>query len=593
MEQEVQRITTTKKSNKLVTTLLIIAGILGLILILAAIYFYKIKPATEKKTVGDKTCTCYIIDPVVTSECGDPRKGFSFTQSTVKENVPCPPCSTSSIDITKLNSPTEQESFLSCQLQNLGDKSCKLMTITDSEGKIVTGQISPEDEITVEATFDQKYTNPRFTLNTELQEPDTISEDGLTIKKSFTNFTDTSVEIVATADGPTGDLINSPLCKRVLTVSQQAGTRITGLLLTTRVSEGKNKVSKAVLKASNLKESDTLSVDFSFDSEEFAKLTMNKGLTVDQTKGELVMIEQDLYNTENFSGGTSFSQLDNFIGTLNITAELKDGDAILGKAKTELTFKEVTGKETGETEDIPEEIPNEETEESNFSITGTADQTCLERVAPANVVTYTINITNNAQSSQTIKSIKDKLPLGFTYTLGSSRINSITITDIDYLKSTNIGETTELVWATTSGWSISAGQTLTLVFSAEVGENAITGPNQNEIVIEPAQVPVEPNALRTEIVANVEQTCSPVTQPVEETPDTGIFDSLLGRVITGILILIVGWYIYTKPFGQIVAKKFIDSEVYKGAEMTSWRMFKPKKYFEESTIKRLGKKKKE
>lgn len=592
METEVKRITTTKKSNKLITTLLIIAGILGLILILAAVYFYKIKPSTEKKVVGDKSCTCYFIDPAVTPECGDPRKGFGFTQSTVKENEVCTPCVTTGIDITKLSSNTKKEEFVSCQLQNVQDRRCKLMTITDKDGKIITGQISPDDEITIEATFDRKYSNPQFTVNNKLEEPDTTSEDGLTIKKSFTNFTDTAVDIVATADDGTGERINSPLCKRVISVSQQAGTRVTGLQFATRVSEKQNKVSKAVLKASKLKESESLSIDFSFDNEEFAKLSMNKGLTIDETKGEIVMVEKDLYDIENFSNGISFSQLDNFVGTVNVVAELKDDTTLLGKAEAKLTFKEITGETPVEPEE-PETPPEEETEESNFTVTAEVDNaTCLERVAPNNSVNFTIRITNNAETSQTIKSITNKLPLGFTYISGSSKINGISVTDINYLRSTNIGQTTELVWTTTSGWSISNGQTLSLLFQAEVGPNALTGENQNEVVIEPAQVPSDPNTLRAEAVINVEQTCDPTVQPSDETPDTGIFDSMLNRVIAGILIVIIGWFIYTRPFGQIVAKKLVNSEVYKGAEMTSWRMFKPKKYFEVNTVKKLSKKKK-
>lgn len=49
---EVQRVTTTKQSNKLVNTLLIIAGILGLALIGVAVYFYMIKPKTPSTTTG-------------------------------------------------------------------------------------------------------------------------------------------------------------------------------------------------------------------------------------------------------------------------------------------------------------------------------------------------------------------------------------------------------------------------------------------------------------------------------------------------------------------------------------------------------------
>ena len=232
-------------------------------------------------------------------------------------------------------------------------------------------------------------------------------------QKSFTNFTDSSIELVATADDDTGDSVNSPLCKRVLSVTQQAGTVVTALQFTTR-SDGKtNKVAKTTLKASNLKESDTLSIDFSFDSTDFAKLSMNKGLTLDETKGEIVMIEQDLYKAENFSNAKSFSQLDGFVGTVHVVAELKDGTTPLGKAATDLLFKEITSPSpTTPKEQEPEKPPEEETEESNFSVTGKASETCLDRVAPNNAITYTINITNNASTSQTIKSITNKLPLG-------------------------------------------------------------------------------------------------------------------------------------------------------------------------------------
>lgn len=594
METEVQRVTTTKKSNKTVTTLLIIAGILGFILILAAVYFYMIKPATQTETVGDKTCTCYIIDPAVVAECGNPSRGFNYTQKTVKENEACPTCTTSGLDTTNLASETPQEDFVACQLQNVQDSRCKLMTITNSEGKIITGRVSPEDEIIVEATFDKKYTKPLFSLNTQPEQPDTISEDGLNIKKSFINFIDSSLDIVATATDNTGDTVNSPLCKRILYVSQQAGTRVTGLQFTTRIDEQKNKVSSAILKVSNLTDSENLSIDFSFESDVLAKLTMNKGITFDSTKGELVMIEQDLYNTLNFTNGISFSQLDEFTGTVNVTAELKEEESILGKASTSLTFKEIAGgKDPSGGEELPEEEDPlvEEEHESNFTITGTSNQTCLERVSPNNAVTFSINIKNDATSSQTIKSIKNKLPLGFIYVPNSSQINGVPVTDSQYVKSTDIGQTVELVWANENGWSISEGQTITLVFSAEVGPNALTGDNQNEIVIEPAQVPIDPNTLRAEIIVNVEQSCFPGEEPPGDIPDTGIFDSTLSRVVAGIIIFIIGWYIYSRPFGHVVAKKFIDSEVYKEAEMTSWRMFKPKKYFEEITIKRLGKKK--
>ncbi len=212
--EEVTRVTTTKKSNKLVTTLLIIAGILGLALIGAAVYFYMIKPSAEKPEDVSKTCACYYVDPAVTTECGDPRKGFLFKLVTSKGDTSCQSaCQTSSLPIEDIDSNTKQELFLTCSLPNIQDIRCSEMTIKNKAEKYVVGNITKDDEITLEAKFDKKYDNPTFKINNVNEEPDTISEDGLTIKKTLSQFKTTTVDIVATATGEDGELINSPLVK--------------------------------------------------------------------------------------------------------------------------------------------------------------------------------------------------------------------------------------------------------------------------------------------------------------------------------------------------------------------------------------------
>lgn len=580
--EEVRRVTTTRKSNKLVTTLLIIAGILGLVLIAAAVYFYMIKPSTIKTTTT-RTCACYYIDPAVTSECGDTRKGFMFKTTTLNNSGSCQNiCQTSDLPMNEINSTTKQELFLSCPLSNIQDVRCTEMTVKDKEGKIVTGKILPNEEITIEAKFDKVYSDPEIRLNSTQIKPDSISDDKLVIKKTLSSFTTSSIDIVATAKDSTGEQINSPLCKRIIAIEQTGTANVTGLVLSKRVDEKKNKVSSAVIRTANISDTTGYKIYFSFDNQKFTKLTMTKGFTLDDTKGEISILEQDLYNAANYESGGSFSQLDDFIGTLKVVAELIGPEKSLGTASANIQFSEIKDTVT----EVPT-TPKEESVESNFSLTGTTNVTCLDRVSPNNSAVFTVNITNNASTSQTILSVKNKLPLGFTYTPSSSKINSVSITDANYLKVNTVGETKELIWSTTRGWSISAGQSLTLVFQAEVGPSTLTGNNLNEIVIEPAQVPAQPSSLRTEMTINVAQSCHPTDQTTQNTPETGIFDTMLGRIITGIIILAFGWYIYNKPFGQVMVKKFVDSEVYKGAEMTSWKMFKPRKYFEENTIKKI------
>ena len=42
--------------------------------------------------------------------------------------------------------------------------------------------------------------------------------------------------------------------------------------------------------------------------------------------------------------------------------------------------------------------------------------------------------------------------------------------------------------------------------------------------------------------------------------------------------------------GQSMTKRLVESKAFKEAEISSWRILKPKKYFEEITIKRMKKK---
>ncbi|HOR52713.1 MAG TPA: hypothetical protein PLE51_03560 [Candidatus Pacearchaeota archaeon] len=601
--EEIQRVTTTKQSNKIVNSLLIIAGVLGLALIAVAIYFYMIKPSTTTTVETQaRTCVCYYVDPTVTTECGDPRKGFSFKQVTTQTSSPCQnSCPTSDLTVSTLDSSTKQELFLSCSLQNVQDTRCTEMTIKNSNGKIITGDIEKDDEITVEAKFDKKYSDPKFKVNNTIVKPDTISDDGLTIKKTLTSFTTTSIDIVATANGGTGDEINSPLCKRLIEVKQKGQSSVIGLILSRRNDETTTKISQAVLRIANITSTDDIKISFSFDNDKFSKIDMTKGFSFNSDKGEISIIEQDLYNTENFTQGVSFTQLDGYTGTLSVQADILKAETLLGSATSKVVFDKISKeepKQNGSTQEEPtqeeptqEQPKQEEPTQSNFALTTTTNLTCLERVVPNNSVIVTINITNNAEASQNILSIKDKLPLGFIYLPNSSKINNLPISDSTYLKTNQIGNTTELTWSTTKGWSISSKQSLTLVFEATAGENALTGENQNEVVIEPAQVPTNPSSLRASSVINVEQSCSstPITQP-EKAPKTGLFDNIVAQIMMGIIILTLGWYIYTKPFGQILIKKLVNSEAYKEAEMTSWKIFKPKKYFEEITIRRMKKK---
>ena len=327
---EVKRVTTTKKSNKLIRILLITAGVLGLALIIVAIYFYAIKPTQDEKTETKRECACYYIDPTVVPECGDPRKGFMFKTSTVSGTQSCAgACQISNLPITELKSQTKQEDFVSCSIQSLQDTRCQEMIITDETSKIVTGNIDAKDKIKVIAKFDKTYKNPVFLLNNTSVKPDTISEDGVTIEKTFSDFTTPALDIVATAEDETGEKINSILCKRLLTVEQSGSSAVTSLLLEKRTDDDEStKISKAIIRIANIEQSENVNILFSFGGDNFSNLSMNKGFVVDKEKGNISMLEQELYNNENFSEDSSFAQFNEYFGELKVSAEVLDGETL-------------------------------------------------------------------------------------------------------------------------------------------------------------------------------------------------------------------------------------------------------------------------
>jgi uncharacterized repeat protein (TIGR01451 family) len=583
---EVRRVTTTRAPKKITTILIVIVGILGLILIGVAIYFYSIRDTEDGDTAKTKTCGCYYIDPSVISECTDPRRGFMFETITVPEDQTCKAaCSTSKLSTNLLKSTTKQELFQICQLQTIQDTRCTEMVVKDKDGKIVTGKISTTDEITIEAKFDKAYTDYSFTINNEAVEPDVVSPDNLTIKKTLSNFDSSSLNIVATGKDSNLEQINSPVCRRLIEVEKEGASNVNEMQIQTKTENKTFKLSNITIKAGNLKDDSKITLLFSFNKS-FANITMKDGFTLDASKGEITILQQDLYKSENFTTDTNFSQLSSYEGELKITVDVKDNNNSIGSTTTSVIFPTK--------ESLEEETPTTN-EKSNFTVKNTGNLECVERVSPNNTILFTITTTNNSTTSQVISSIKDKLPLGFSYVPASTKINGTVSNDNDYVKVTDVGETKEIVWSKSGGWSLDAGKSIVIAFQASVGASALTGSNQNEVVVTPTEIPADPSSLRTEYIVSVQQDCdNPSTTPTEPTtpttPDTGIFDTTIGRIFAGFLILTIGWYIYTKPFGRVVISKLVNSGAYKTAEILSWKIFNPKKYFEEKTISKLRKK---
>jgi uncharacterized repeat protein (TIGR01451 family) len=576
-----------KKSKTVIKILFVVLAILVLALIGAIVYFSLsgdiFQPTEEEETI---TCGCYYIDPQVVDACGDKRRAFKFNTAQGTQADCKATCSTSELSTNLLYSTTTQESYLTCPVNQIPNTQCSAMQITTESGLIVTGKIPPDETITVTATFDSdQYQNHEFLINNVPTQPDEIN--GSTITKTISDFGDNStLQIVAQAENNTGDIVSSIMCDRLIEITTTAKAGVSNLTIDTYTESGVTKIRSAIISAGGLQDTNT-TIKFTFEDE---SLSMTDGFELDPERGRISITETELYDSENFSGTDSFSLLDNYEGEEDITVEvIQDGNS-LGTATATIQLAEHTEENpnegsTNDNEETPD--TNEEVTESSFSVAKESSESCIERVSPDNTTTFTITVTNNADSPDTIESIKDKLPLGFTYVAGSSELNGDPIADSVFVTTTNVGSSQEIVWEPQDSWSITTSGTLTITFQATAGSSAITGDNLNEVIVTPTEIPADPSTLRASTELTVAQDCEDIQ---EETPETGIFDTTLGRIAVGISVILIGIIIYNTNQGNKLAHMIINSGAYKGAEMTSYKIFNPKRYFEEKILERRERK---
>ncbi|HBB64828.1 MAG: hypothetical protein UR34_C0012G0012 [candidate division WS6 bacterium GW2011_GWC1_33_20] len=571
-----------RNTKKALKALVIVGIILLLALVGAVVYFYALNDKqSQEEELNKITCGCYMIDPAVVNECGDPKRAFLFNINTVDSDQTCnATCDINQVADNLLNSTTAKETYKSCTVRSISDTRCENMILKDQDGKIITGRIKPTDEINVEATFDKStYTDYSFKINTESFTPD--STDGNKITKKITNFEGlSSVEVLATAKDLQGDQINSIVCRRVVDIQTAGSTTVTTMsAITEQQSDGKTKVSQISISVGQLA-SNNVKIKYSF-GDKFATITAKSGITVESSKGSITMSKLDLYDATNFES-QSFDILNNHLGDLTITTEVFVDDISIGSASTKVIFTQ-----TDVTPQQPAtEEPITEAQKSNFTTTKTSAQSCVERVEGSNLATFTITVKNNKDVADSITSIKDKLPLGFIYSAATSTVNGSTVTDASMVTITPVGESQEIVWQPSSAWSLPAQGNLVITFQATASSTAISGQNQNEVIVNPVEIPLDPATLRAEAMITVAQDCDNITEEEQqEVPSTGIFDNFIIRIGIGILILITGWIIYTRPEGTTISSMIVESRIYSDVELTKYKVTDPKKYFEEKILR--------
>jgi uncharacterized repeat protein (TIGR01451 family) len=578
-----------KKSKTVMTALLIVLGVLVLVLVGAIAYFYLIGDIFQSESDKDITCGCYYIDPQVVSTCGDTKRAFKFNTSTGSVEDCSASCLLSELSTNMLYSTTPQDSYLTCSTKNIPSTACNAMTIKTAQGLTVTGKVKPDEALTITATFDStEYTNPQFLINNVATEPDETNAS--TITKTISDLGDYStMQIAAQATDNKGDTVTSIICNRLIEVTTTARAGVSELTFDTYTSGEITKLKSGIINAGGLQEYVDTTLTFTIKDD---TLKMTKGFNIDPERGRISLVEEDLYKASNFSTSNSFAVLNTQSGKIDITVEVIQGTNNLGNITTTVELIEPTSDTGKDGDDTTEdETPTTENEqpdtqsptESQFSVTKASSETCVERVSPNNISTFTLTVRNNGDTTDTIESIKDKLPLGFEYVSGTSKLNNNAIADSVFVTITEVGNTQELVWEPQSSWSINAGGVLTITFDAIAGSNALSGENLNEIILTPSEIPADPSTLRASTEIVVAQDCTNVDT---STPATGIFDTTSGRILVGIAIILMGIIIYNTNRGTQLATSIVNSNTYRNAEMTSYKIFNPKKYFEEKILER-------
>jgi len=590
--------TNKRKTRKTTKVLLIISGIFGLLIIAGAIYFYALKDVAPKDSSADQIyCGCYFLDPLVSNSCGDARLGFNFDLASGPDLTQCDPeCDTSSLNTSYLNSATEQADYQTCLIQNISDERCTQMNVLTNEGQIVTGKVTRDDVLKITATFDDIYSNFTFYINNEPVDADTVSVDQMTIEKTI-NIADyptaSSLEIKASAKDSSEETINAEACHRLIEIIGEGETNVSRLAFETSTDSDSvgYRFETALIDVGNLTDTEDIKIVFSFDRTSLHDLAMIDGLSINSSAGRITIQETDLYLATNFDTDESFNILEDITGDLIITAEVFQGEDSLGSAETtiEIPIPDDTDSTSDTSTDTDTDTDTDQTtdsstdETSTFSVTKASSPSCVERTEDNNLATFTITINNSQEISDDITSILDKLPLGFTYVENSSTINGQSVTDNDYVTIATIGNSQEITWEAENGWSIPASSSMTIVFESLAGANVITGSNQNEVIVTPVNTPDDPTTLRAEAVIQVEQDCT--------SPDTGILDISIVKILIGIMIISTGYFISSSSTGLQWAESVTRTSSYKTARRTGIRMFRPREYFETKIIEKIEKRK--
>ena len=623
-----------KKTQKIVVVVLIITALLGIAGALLVYYLSTKDKKDIQQTDVAEYCAC--ITAYTTSSCSDCFCNEIETQTLESQigevrngvcSLECP-----ATEVIEGEEEVEDSGVIKCLIPKVKADTCHSVTIRDSQTReLITPPINVDKPILISATFvpgefngeEEVFTKFVFVINGESTEieadkaPSTLVDGTKTYLpefefSSFEDINTLTIQATAYSNKEPNGATAGKYCYKQYDLQQEQGAFCSDMAV--NIGEGVTPNSAVVnlieLKTPGVTKEDNVSIEFAFNHQNLRTVktkNLPQNIIDEILVNETLFLEYEhLYSTPSlFAEGESFPKFDSEnvdVNALRISATVfLDNTALDSSLCTDNVFFSWEPVETPDPDptDIGEDDDDDDTEKPEIQVAMTGS-TCVKTAkneTDLNRTNYTITITNNSDTAQELKSITNKLPLGFRYLEDTTEINKTAETD-EILEVTSVGESQELAWSDT--WWIQSQESLTLEYGVNVTTKALEGSNQNEVVVTPVNIPEDMSKLRAEFVTSVAANCQtetetppptdtdptePETDPDEDLPETGLLPIVTFGV--GILALIFGLLVH---YGKI---SVIDSAILKviNAKIIK-KNFMPIEYFEESILEKEEKKKK-
>ncbi len=171
----------------------------------------------------------------------------------------------------------------------------------------------------------------------------------------------------------------------------------------------------------------------------------------------------------------------------------------------------------------------------NWNITKSVVEQCVEEgtANPKSELTYTITVKNTGDGAGTISKIEDVLDSKVI----DSFVQTTTIT------SPGIYSAGKITWTYATPLSMAAGETKVFTYKLVVDKEHFDT-YSNTVTL----TPVGSSAVVA--AANITADCE-ITEPTPdgEVPQTGIFDTTVGRIVAGFTLILFGVVVYNVPNG--------------------------------------------